>query len=143
MSLPQRARILSAKQSGPPSEGALRFAHPANYLPLLRYAFRAVSWGAANDGLEFVNIWSGKCEELRPLARWKNRGRPPTSSDPVISDGAAGVPEEVMGAAELIPFERRAAVFTRRIPTFRFQRCFWDLRLKLRCQSASTLSDKE
>ena len=72
MSTSKRARILVAKQDGLPAEDLLRFVQPRAYLPALRMAPQAYSAKAANDGLEFVNILSGKSGAPRPLARRGN-----------------------------------------------------------------------
>ena len=119
MLLPQRPRILSAKQGGPPAEDVLRFVQPAEYPPVLRNAYQAFSSQVANEGLESVNILSGKCDT--PTARQGNRILQAKSPMRRISDRASGVLEEIMRATEVIPPQRRAVVFSPRILTFRLQ----------------------
>ena len=104
--MPQRARILSC-----PFDDALRFVCRKKYLPALTSAYQASAPQAACDGLEFVSILPGKSDNPRPMASREPRIRRAQSEAPCISDRSAGVPEEVMKVAEVIPPKRRAAVF--------------------------------
>ena len=135
MPLPQRARILYAKQGGPPFEDVLRFAHPERHLPVLTSACQAYASRADCDGSEFASILSGKSDKPRPMASREARILPAESEAPCISDRADGVLEEVMEVAELIPPRHRGAVFKPCIASFRFQRWMlsagWQLRPKL------------
>ena len=135
MPLSQRARILSAKQAGPPAEDVLRFVHPEKYLPVSKSAYCADAPQAARDGLEFASILSGKFDILRPKASRKNRIRQVESGGPSSSGRAPGALGEVMKVADLIPPEDRSKVSMCRILTGRLQRGMlslgWELRAKL------------
>ena len=134
MFLPNRARIVCAKEQGVPAEDA-------NYVQVLEDVKESFASQAAREGLAFVRMMSNKWEgPAHPAFAWK-RGLSAPNDGQQVSDRATGVIESAVDVIDAIKESCRKAVFGRKILSFRTREMYVGLASKLRKTLAPMLQD--
>ena len=129
MSSSYRARVIDATARGVPAEDVLRLVRPGQYSEVLK----SIPPQAATDGLDFVKTLPQKpSTQARPAACWRRAILPAGPKSDKLPERAAGRLQEVVNVMEKAKPNCRAAAFSRRMLTFRFQKWYLGVANKLR-----------